>query len=151
MEYKEFERRVKDLGLFMKRDEYGRVNVFATPELTMLVAMICDDEPYAISICRNGTILSPMKREKLFDLVVEYARTPVEQRIEVKKYNVVSCRHKYGTPGNMTEDAYFYYRGDDGCLLVTNGMTNDDEDQQWTMQQIKEYGLEDCEKIEVKE
>lgn len=68
-----------------------------------------------------------------------------------KKYNVVAYK---GITGKTS--ARFWYRlgiSDETNAIdeisVSGGFNNGDEDQQWTDAQIKEYGLEDYEKIEV--
>lgn len=146
MKYKEFERKLKLLAFNAKRDS-RKICIYTL--LGELVAVVYNDDQgdvYFLDRCAN---INPEERMKLYDLVLEYAKTPVSERAEEKKYNVVSCRHKYGTPDNMTEETYFYYRGENGYLFATDGKFNHEEKQQWSMKQIEEYGLEDCERIEV--
>lgn len=86
---------------------------------------------------------------KVLSLLCEYASTPIEKRRTEPKYNVIAYRRKRGIPNDMTEEVYFYWRGDSGHLLITDGDTNNDDNQQWSMSQIKSYGLEDYERIRV--
>lgn len=140
MEYKEFERRVKELGYHIERD-MERLDIVTQPSIP--VARIYDDEQYDLDISYPYKL-----KEELFDLVVEYARTPVEKRRE-RKYNVVAYRRKYGKPNGITEKTYFYWIDEDCFLRTRSGGYNDDPYQQWTLSQIEEYGLEDCERIGV--
>lgn len=62
-----------------------------------------------------------------------------------KKYNVVAIKE---IPERV--EAQFWFRLDHGKLGTWSKMGNTDKGQQWTDAQIKEYGLEGFEKIEVK-
>ena len=115
------------------------------------MAVVYSDDQGDLYFLDRCADLNPERRMKLYDLVLEYAKTPVNERTDEKKYNVISCRHKHGIPNKMTEETYFYYRGGNGYLFATDGKFNYEEKQQWTMRQIKEYGLEDCERIEVED
>lgn len=60
-----------------------------------------------------------------------------------KKYNVIAVK---GIPNRINDKFFFRLSGE---LHLSNADTNDNYDQQWTDDQIKDYGLEDYEKIEV--
>lgn len=66
----------------------------------------------------------------------------------VKKYNVIA----WVSPQDETKRSFWYRRVlVQGELGASTSSDNRDDDQQWTLAQIKEYGLEDCERIEVQD
>lgn len=147
MLYKEFTKKLAELGLYFEYGDYGTIRVYTSRQVTL--ATIDDNYQYDLFLSSSCGSLSPEVREKFFKLALEYASTPVEARAEEKKYNVVAYREKGGYPDNIVEDTLFYWRANDGCLFVANGKSNGEEEQQWTMSQIREYDLEDCERIEI--
>lgn len=61
----------------------------------------------------------------------------------VKKYNILN-------PDSDDGDPYFFFRSDDDTLKTAGSDCNEDEDQQWTLDQIKEWHLQAFPKFEVK-
>lgn len=148
MKYKEFERKLRLLAFNAKKDS-EKICIYTL--LGEFVAVVYSDyqgELYFLDRCAD---LNPKRRMKLYDLVLEYAKTPVSERAEEKKYNVVAYVRKGGTPNALTEHTCFYWRGAYGELSVTGSGGNGDENQQWTMEQIKKYGLEDHKRIEIED
>lgn len=150
MLYKEFEERLEELGLYAEYLDYNQI-VIHVP-LQSYLAVIDDNHQYDVYFSDRCKVLSPTMREKLFKLAFEYVSTPLDER-RIKKYKVVACRLKFGSPENMLEDVKYYYRDDKGCLSIISEsyLSDSDENQQWTTSQIKEYGLEDNERIEVEQ
>ena len=64
----------------------------------------------------------------------------------VKKYNVIAWRDPRGI-----HNTRYWYRLSNGTLAISEKEGNKDSDQQWTLDQIKEYGLEDRERVEVQD
>lgn len=150
MLYKEFERKLAELGFYAEYGAYKRICIYTLSDV--IVARIYDVSQYDLYFFDNLGVLNPKTREKFVNLALEYTSTPVEKRSIEPKYNVVAYRRKRGTPKyRMVEDVYFYCRGYDGWLCVSNDKNNSDEDQQWTIEQIEHYGLENYERIEVKD
>jgi len=83
---------------------------------------------------------------KLYMLLSEYSMTPVKKRDESKKYNVIAWKDPKGMQGTS-----YWYRPTLGPLRASDKKDNDDDDQQWTLAQIKEYGLEKFERVEVQD
>lgn len=151
MLYKEFKQKMEELGLFVEYNmDFGEVSVYAEPKPRVVLAIVQDDEQYDLSFCDNCSVLTPEVREELFAVTLEYARTPVEKRGQVKpKFNVIAYRQKLGTLNDITEEVYFYRRDGDSLLVTDDEQSNSNENQQWTAKQIVAYGLEDCERIEI--
>lgn len=64
---------------------------------------------------------------------------------EPKKYNVIA----WVSPQDETKRSFWYRREVAQGVGVSTSSYNRDSNQQWTLAQIKEYGLEDCKRIEV--
>lgn len=152
MRYKEFAKKLAELDLYVERRECKQIYIYTSRQVAL--AIVDDSDQYDLYFSGKCRTLSPEVREKFFSLAVEYASTPIEKRkSEPKdelKYNVIAFRRKRGTINNMSEDVGFYYRTPYGRLDWTFGMTNNAAAQQWTLEQIKEWGLEDCERVEAK-
>lgn len=148
MKYKEFEHELNRLGFYVERD-YKQILFVYTPQRKLL--LVIDDElQHDLHFTeRHEDDLNLTDREKITMLAIAYAWTPIEKRKGEPKYNVVACRIKRGNPENILEDVKYYYRGYNGWLSVASDIANDDRDQQWTLKQIEQYGLEKCERIEV--
>ena len=93
--------------------------------------------------------LDDSKLQDFLSLLVEYVLTPVERRIEVKKYNVVAYTELAGHRDNLFSTEKFYGRSGD-YLIVSDKFSNGTPEQQWTLDQIKDWNLEGFERIEVK-
>lgn len=79
-----------------------------------------------------GYMLSP----KLFNLIYKYAATPIAEREDEKLFNVQIIKGNWGGQS-------WLYRDDDDVVLTSSSSDNNDLDQLWTLEQIKEYGIED--------
>ena len=74
---------------------------------------------------------------KLFSLIYKYTATPIAEREdEPKLFNVQIIKGSWGR-------ASWLYRYDDYDVLASSSAANNDLDQQWTLEQIKEYGIDD--------
>ena len=122
----------------------------------IVVASIVETEPFCISTDTiNWLVLNDDLKEKAFDLLVRYAKTPLEDREEPKKYYL---RHNYLNA--YTGDNYLNW---DRTLLIANSISLDDEVEdedfqtQFTKREIKtleeDYGvnLDEFEEEEVDE
>ena len=91
MNKSEFVKKVKELGFIVKEKEYTMANevwlIVCEGEHTEIMGVentrFVIDTDYA-----NFIDLDYYLKEKLFDLAVEYARTPIKERGEEKKYHV---------------------------------------------------------------
>lgn len=77
----------------------------------------------------------------LFNLINEYAATSIDERKDEKRYNV-KIPHISGE---------IYQKIDDGKLLMQGIAYGQNENTQFTLEEIEQYGLQDCEKVEVGE
>lgn len=73
---------------------------------------------------------------KLFNLIYKYAATPIAEREDEKLFNVQIIKDKWGR-------ASWLYRNDYDEINTSLSADNIDLDQQWTLEQIKEYGIDD--------
>lgn len=147
MKYKEFEKKLGDLDLFVECNTVKQITIYTARQVAL--AIVDDNDQYDLYFSGKCRLLSPEVREKFFSLAVEYASTPIDRRTEPTKYRVVAFRWKNGTPKNITESVAFYRRDCVGALDWTYNEAYTDESQKWTMKQIKEYDLESCERIKV--
>ena len=145
MKYSEFKQKMKDLGLTVKEYE-------AELEIYKEKAFIAKVSKYWQFAMDIGSIISDIQFRKydIFRAIIELANTPIEEREEEKKYNVVAYETYEGPKGGR-KHKMFYYRKSKYTLGTMIELCNSDSNQQWTLQQIRDWGLEDCERIEVKE
>ncbi len=93
------------------------------------------------------------RKEKLFNLIVEYARTPIEEREEPKKYYL---KHKWLTNNGGSYNCLNFYV-DENKYLIESGTTMCGYKTQFTQAEIDNIkekfntDLEDFELIEVEE
>jgi len=73
---------------------------------------------------------------KLFNLITKYAATPIAERKDEKLFNVQIIKGKWGR-------ASWLYRDFDDEISIASSAGNNDLIQQWTLEQIKEYGIDD--------
>lgn len=74
---------------------------------------------------------------KLFNLIYKYASTPIAEREdEPKLFNVQIIKGKWGRQS-------WLYRDYDDYVQTSYSSDNDDSNQQWTLEQIKDYGIDD--------
>jgi hypothetical protein len=81
------------------------------------------------------THYSPEVSPKLFNLICKYAATPIAEREDEKLFNVQIIKGNWGR-------ASWLYRYDDGISTSVSAVNNYSR-QQWTLEQIKEYGIDD--------
>jgi len=72
---------------------------------------------------------------KLFSLIYKYAATPIAEREDEKLFNVQIIK------GNWGRTSWLYR--DDGEVSTSFLSDKDDLNQQWTLEQIKAYGIDD--------
>lgn len=72
---------------------------------------------------------------KLFSLITRYAATPIAEREDEKLFNVQIIKGNWGR-------ASWLYRYDDGISTSVSAVNNHSR-QQWTLEQIKAYGIDD--------
>lgn len=148
MKYSEFKRKLREFGFDIMEDG----NVLIVRLNDVLIAKINKTMRYKLQTTSSfDFMLSDTANKYIWDCVSQLASTPLEEREEEKKYNVVACCEKYGTKGAIKERKMFYYRNEDGYLKTAVSDFNAGPDQQWTLQQIRDWGLESCERIEVKD
>lgn len=89
MKTKEFIKKVEELGLRVK----NCYKAFEISNATNQIAFVEEEKTLAFSTTFYKYYdLDEEIKEKLFDLLVEYARTPIEEREEEKKYYL---RHRW--------------------------------------------------------
>ena len=75
--------------------------------------------------------------QKLFNLITKYAATPIAEREdEPKLFNVQIIKGHWGRTS-------WVYRYVDDEINTSSSADNNDSNQQWTLEQIKEYGIND--------
>lgn len=138
MKYKELKERLNELDIDLCK--YGK-------ELDIdNLAVVYDDKQYDVYFLEDCEDLDPKERVTFYNTVLEYAETPINER--GLEYNVVAFYKKCGKLGNLEERPFYYRRGQDGELLTASEETNNDKNQRWSLDQIEEYDLENCEKWE---
>ncbi|ETA74058.1 hypothetical protein [Ligilactobacillus equi] len=150
MKYREFEETVKAIGLVAKNNPLSFCVYNPKSKDYENCIVVISKEEYAKFSTKTPVGLDRITIKTLLIATVALASTPLEERGEEKKYNVVACREKYGTKGAIKERKTFYYRNEDGYLNTAVSDFNAGPDQQWTLEQIKDWGLESCERIEVR-
>lgn len=73
---------------------------------------------------------------KLFSLITKYAATPIAEREDENLFNVQIIKGNWGL-------ASWLYRDFDDEIDTSISAGNNDLDQQWTLEQIKKYGIDD--------
>ena len=97
----------------------------------LVVALI---SPLCVNVINSdyGCEVSP----KLFNLITKYAATPIAEREDEKLFNVQIIKGNWGY-------ASWLYRDDYSEMSTSSLADNNDSDQQWTIEQIKAYGIDD--------
>ena len=124
MKTSEFKNELEKLG-------YTFESAFVNNKNKLAIAFI---SPLCVNVINSnyGCVLSP----KLFNLITKYAATPIAEREDEKLFNVQIIKGHWGRTS-------WLYRDDDGVVLTSISADNDDSDQQWTLEQIKTYGIDD--------
>lgn len=150
MRYKEFERKVKELGFYVNVNFGDTKQLYICTPPRMCLSIIDDDVQYGLAFSGKCRFLSSEARKEFFELALEYASTPVEERrTEEKKYNVIAYTELAGHRDKLFSTEKFYGRSGD-YLIVSEKFSNGTPEQQWTLEQIKDWNLEGFERIEVK-
>ena len=74
---------------------------------------------------------------KLFNLITKYAATPIDEREDEKLFNVQIIK------GNWGRESWLYRVDYYDEISTSSAADNNDDNQQWTVDQIKEYGIDD--------
>lgn len=74
---------------------------------------------------------------KLFNLIYKYAATPIAEREDEKLFNVQIIKGKWGSK------SWLYRTVDDDEISTSISAANNYSNQQWTLEQIKEFGIDD--------
>lgn len=82
------------------------------------------------------TIYGPKLSPKPFNLITKYAATPIAEREDEKLFNVQIIKGNWGY-------ASWLYRDAADKISTSFSAGNNDSSQQWTLEQIKEYGIDD--------
>lgn len=108
---------------------------------------------YAGTTCWFRDYLPEELQEKTFNLLVEYARTPIEEREEPKKYYL---KHKWLTNNGGSYNCLNFY-ADENQYLIESGTTMCGFKTKFTLEEIEELkkklntDLKDFEIVEVQE
>lgn len=76
---------------------------------------------------------------KLYMIIAEYSLTKIEDRKDISKKYRVKVPH--------TEDIY-YWKAEEGMLAATHNFSAFQDEKLFTIDEIKAYGLEECERVE---
>lgn len=149
MKTKEFIKRVEELGFeYEKAEEVYFIYDYEGTEY----AAVCHTTPNQISNTeRAWDWLDKDVQEELFDLIVEYARTPIEDREEEKKF-YLEHKNQRSVDGSAL---YFTIYISHNFLLVKSQVISENLKQKFTLKEIKEIkekydiDLADFELVEV--
>ena len=123
MKTSEFKNELKKLG-------YTFEGSCVTDKDNLAVAWIS-----ALYVNEIDTTYSRKISPKLFNLITRYAATPIAEREDEKLFNVQIIK------GNWGRTSWLYR--DDGEVSTSFLSDKDDLNQQWTLEQIKEYEIDD--------
>lgn len=149
MKTKEFIKRVEELGFeYEKAEEVYFIYDYEGTEY----AAVCHTTPNQISNTeRAWDWLDKDVQEELFDLIVEYARTPIEDREEEKRF-CLEHKNQRSVDGSAL---YFTIYISHNFLLVKSQVISENLKQKFTLKEIKEIkekydiDLADFELVEV--
>ena len=147
MKTKEFIKRVKELGYKVNKNG----NEIVIMKYRFVVARTYTNKIYVVTCC--GFVNIGLGSEsKLFDLIFEYAKTPIDEREEEKQYYL---KHKYFK--NWDNVQYFTFDYIHKCAYVRSKLSTCKAMQQFTLKEIEEIkekfntDLSDFELVEVEE
>lgn len=147
MKTKEFIKRVEELGFKVNRT-VAQIDIIAR---SFTIAKVYTNRRYSINTF-NFVNIEWENQDKLFDLIVEYAMTPIEDREEEKKFYL---RHMYFK--NWNDRQYFTFDYIHKCVYVRSKLSTCRAMQQFTEKEIEKIkekyntDLKDFELVEVKE
>ncbi|KRM61045.1 hypothetical protein FC26_GL002262 [Paucilactobacillus vaccinostercus DSM 20634] len=106
-------------------------------------ATINENQRYGMGINPNN--YSDELLESTFWLICDYAATPIDERREPEKKYYVKV---------LKAENFYYWKispNDATTLTISNNTNSFSSDKQFTMDEIKKYGLEGCERVEVQD
>lgn len=148
MKTKEFIKKVKELGFEIIRAG-SHIDIMFND---FIVAGVYTDQMYVMTFYSHEKLLLT-NVDKLFDLLVEYAKTPVDERKEDKKFYL---RHRWFKPSPIYKNYLNYWIGNDEYWLDYKNESKEIQTQ-FTLKEIDEIkekfntDLGDFKRSEVKE
>ena len=135
MKTKEFIRRAKELGFVAGRHLDGNMAIFARDGVIVFI-----DEYMPYGLIMDTKHLKYLTKE-LFDLCVEYARTPIDEREEEEKFYLQKIESFYDV--NYDEEgAYLNYDKDDSVFFLHDLTENNECKTQFTQKEIDQIKKE---------
>ena len=130
MNTKEFIKRVEKLGFDVEL--YPSHVVITTSNIS--VATVYTQRLYEINT-RSIVKVELTHKEELFDLIIKYAKTPIEEREEPKKYYL---RHKFLKDSliGLGDRTYLNYRYDKGVYFIFTSIETKDIKTKFTLLEI---------------
>lgn len=147
MRTKEFIKRVKELG-FRVREEKANINIIAD---NFIIAEVSKNRLYCINTY-NSVKVEWTNEKELFDLIVEYAKTPIEDREEEKKFLI---QHKYLVSKNFYPVCMVWHKLKDVYRPINCRVDNHIYQAQFTLKEVEDIkvkldtDLADFELVEV--
>lgn len=129
MKTKEFIRRAKELGFVAGTHLDGNMAIFARDGV---IVFINEYMPYGLIM--DTKHLKYLTNE-LFDLCVEYAGTPIEEREEEEKFYLQKIESFYDE-GYDEEYAYLNFNRIDNVFWLSDATYNSDDKTQFTQKEI---------------
>lgn len=148
MKTKELIKKVKELGFEIIRAG-SHIDIMFND---FIVAGVYTDQMYVMTFYSHEKLLLT-NVDKLFDLLVEYAKTPVDERKEDKKFYL---RHRWFKPSPIYKNYLNYWIGNDEYWLDYKNESKEIQTQ-FTLKEIDEIkekfntDLGDFKRSEVKE
>lgn len=145
----EFMNEIRELGLYFK-DYRDMIFIYSDIEQSKTIACIYTDIYFSIdTVYREFERLEDHRKERLINLIIDYVKTPIEERKKEKKYYL---RHKWlSYNGRQYLNLYI---NENECLIDTKH-SYDNIKTQFTQAQIEDIkkkfntNLEDFEMVEV--
>lgn len=148
MKTKEFIKRVDELG-FKAHKIVTQIDIIANG---LIIAKVYTNRIYSINAF-NFINIEWKNQDKLFDIIVEYAKTPIEDREEEKKFWI---QHKYLVSKASNPVYMVRNKLKDVYRLINCKVDNPTYQAQFTLKEIEEIkkklntDLKDFELVEVK-
>lgn len=147
MKTKEFIKRVEDLGYTIFSTNEPFIQIYDHRE--RILAEVSREKQYQININKDEHIT-----KTLFDLIVEYASTPAEDREEEKRYYL---KHRWLTEGGFYRYVKHHTKAYGKKYELASWTYGDTSDMQYTFKEIEEIkkkfdtDLSDFEMVEVED
>ena len=152
MKTKEFIKRVEELGYLLSSSYYCWE---IRNKKNYLIAVVSKDVLYKISTdSAYWDGISDEDKNKLLGLLIEYAKTPIKDREEEKKYYL---KHRYLQSSFTNLNDFLSYSASDNKLALSNGINFPKYKTHFTLKEIEEIkekfdtDLSDYELIKVKD